>query len=262
MKKSFAILVSILLVLFGSIAIYAKGSVGLSLNYGIKNYSYIYPSTDGINDYAVAINFEEKAFNIGIPFDYYISNAFSISATLDLSFFSGKGIELIFDIANSQYPIDSTYYNSKYFQGDLDLFARYDLLNFGIGQAGVQVGFMESVAVINSGFVCNAFFIGLGLYGNVRFANNFNFYIDSKFPIGFFLKYGNGFDEEDGFFKGFFIDVTLGLSYDITSNINIGITANWDTSNVDGAIHQILYSDGFPSELSVFRIGAKIGYTF
>lgn len=150
---------------------------------------------------------------------YYFTDNFSLAA--------GFGVNLYFipDGVGQVYSIE--------------LFSRYDLLKTSVTTIGLQFGLIDRIIIPG----LNILYVGPGAYAKFRVGSKTNIYADIKLPIGGAIA----FVEVPQFVSFYVYNITLGATYEITSNINVGVEANVNNVNI-----------GIPD----FSIRAKLGYNF
>ena len=261
MRKILITFLSVLIALLVCQTAFAKGNIGITLSYNRKSFTVDHPYTLESITYTLKKDLLENGFNLGLFGEYYVSNNFSLAGKFNVSFFSGEMIGSIWYQGNHLF--DVTPINNKYIQIDFNLFGKYNVFEFNTFNGGIQAGLMDSFVKWNSNETANVFMLALGAYTNLKITNKLNIYTDFKFPLAFFVKYGEGYDDKGGFLKEFLYDISLGLRYDITSNINIGLKFNINNANLDGVISGIDgKKEGYNTRFFAFSIGSQLCYSF
>ena len=261
MKKITIVIMTMLLVLAMGQAAMAKvdATVGLTLGYDTREYRYDTSS----NNYRTHT---PSALAIGISGNIYVMDRLSFA--LDGS--------MLFGVWNDFASSSSTLSNFKFGAFNVQTFARYDVLAGEKYKLGVQVGAIFDYLDLKYASSFNpeknaAFFIAPGIYGEYEVLSRLKLSVDAKIPVyGMFerinISNGNIVDEGSYFLKLFLYDAKIGVSYEITPQINIGVEGK--ISNVNAyrlrwhfATENIHTTNNYTSK-PAFNIGLKVGYKF
>ena len=213
-------------------------TVGLKLGY----------SHDKI-DYNGAI-FTSNQFNLGL------SGQFDFSERIGL--FAQVGI----DLGNITNVLEDETVSK------LDLIAnisvKYNVFSNDTFTVAVQAGVSGSYNSNGFDNKDKLLFIVPGLYADVNLGPKFNVYTNIKFPI-FYYGHIDWVDIESsmGFFKLFLYDVVLGVSYEISPSISLGIEGA--INNTEPQILSLIVfanKNDVPYSYTTFNVGLKLNYKF
>lgn len=246
MKKTFVMILSLLLVLLVGQAAFAK-SISLLVGYDNTSRDYIHNISGPYGDDLT------KSLMIGLSGEYELMDKLALSASATM--ITGKYV----------FNENNTNGTAKLFQLSIMLYAKYDLFkqnntSFGL-QAGI-IGTSQNRKYATYTVQGGALSIGAGLYANIGITPKFNLYADAKFPLYTISKdittEYTDYEDRIGLAKMFLYDVTVGISYDITSSISLGI---------EGAINNFSYlklsTFNLPlDKFSNFSVGVKLTYKF
>lgn len=269
MKKFFVVIVSLILILVLVQGAFAKNNVGLTLGYNDMQFGHYDDNTQE------STRLIEKGFVIGLSADAYLINRLSLAGEINISINSQYGYEDDWFDHNAKDEYASLWRCTRLI---LHLFLKYEVFRVEIANVGVQAGFMSNSEFwklykktenkwIDNGNELMTFF-ALGAYGEVNIMPKLNGYADLKFPIMFWeeeLIRSNGKTSNVGFFKHFFYDITLGLTYEIFRDISLGLQGNVKNTTDHGFYYYQNKEIGNVKDENKFfnfSVSAKLVYSF
>ena len=156
---------------------------------------------------------------------------------------------------------------------EVSIFAKYNIIRNDKLIFGVQVG-------VNGSYDANEWpyihyggtlpdeywllFVTPGVYANISISSKFNTYIDVKIPVSYYgIVPLYPIADYDGFFSMFFYDICLGVSYNISPGIIIGLEGTTDNANSNWVMGALTIK-GYDTKFSYgnFGIGLKVEFAF
>ena len=243
MKKITIGFVAMMLVL--CLAQGAMAKINATAGISIGRESRFYDIDDGDRTHEIS------GFTIELFGDIYLANRISVGLGASTLIGSWKDSQL----PNPTNPILENSYR-------VDLYGKYDLIvgyNYKVG-AQVGVSYDRMKTRMNT---YNSVFIAPGVFGSIELLPKLNLSADIKIPLGvWYTLKGNPTDAY--FFKLFLIDAKIDLTYEVMTNVNVGIEAkigNVNAYRIDMYKQSLRFSSKYVSK-PAWNIGLKAEYKF
>ena len=246
MKKLTMALVAIALVLCMAQVAMAKVDITAGIKAGYEHYMTNYDEG--------GIIYQANLFGLKVNGQFDFTNKLGVLAQIGIGL--GK-------LKESEAGNDMT---ANVLKLNFSTFVKYGIFANNLIDVAVQVGLSGVYAKddIWGGNEIKILFVTPGICVNVNINSKLKVYTDIKIPV-FYVGSSTwaDFEEDQGFFKHFLYDVTLGLSYAISPVFSIGVEATTDntyTDIVSGMVQSKANNNKFA--YGGFTVGMKVNYKF